>query len=150
MLPSSGGYGAECNGLRAAGLKRVAEVDFWLAHAPDISAERRDALYEKTVRNLQQSLRLYTSTMNELLANPDEQVHRKVTFHWIIGQVLVMRAILGTEMDDDDDLLGAARLTARLDLDNDDKKVRGWSHAQSDRADRAATGHLADGPVGGP
>jgi hypothetical protein len=129
MLPVSGAYGAESNGLRASALKRIAEVAFWLALAPDASAERRSALYGETVRNLRLSLALYTSTMNELLANNDQQQHRKATFHWIIGQVLVMRAILGTELDDDDDLRGAARLTARLDLDDRNNEVRAWAHS---------------------
>jgi hypothetical protein len=126
-LPSDGAYGAEGNGLRASALKRIAEVAFWSAQAPDVDAERRSDLHEESVRSLQRSLALYTSTMDALLVTAGEQLHRKATFHWIIGQVLVLRAILNIDRDDDDDLRGAARLTARLELDNASPEVRGWA-----------------------
>jgi len=127
QLPSAGAYGAEGNGLRAAALKRTAEVAFWLSMAADASPERRSELHGLVVVTLQHSLDLYTSTMNTLLADNREQVHEKVTYHWIIGQVLVLRAILGIERPDNDELRGTARLTARLDLDNLDADVRAWA-----------------------
>ena len=45
--------------------------------------------------------------------------------HWIVGQVLIMQAVLGDRIDPD--LAGIARAGARFDLDHPDPLVRGWA-----------------------
>lgn len=125
-LPSTGGYAVESNGLRAAGFKRMAEVDYWLALAPDVTTERQHELFSRCFNNLQTSLEMYTSTMAAMLTNIESHTHFKATFHWIIGQVLLMQGILGVEPDED--LRGAARLTAGLDLGHAEPSVRAWAN----------------------
>ena len=124
-LPTSGPYAAECAGLRAAGAKRAAEVAYWLSEAPDVSSERRHQLLESCVVGLESALDHYSDGMRLLLATSHGGPQRKVTTHWIAGQVMLMQAILG--MDIDPDLRGVARWSARLDLDHDDPVVRAWA-----------------------
>jgi hypothetical protein len=125
-MPSTGGYSVESDGLRAAGFKRMAEVAYWLALAPDITAERQHELFNRCFRDLQTSLEVYTSTMRVMLTNVQPHAHFKATFHWIVGQVLLMQAILGIEPDED--LRGVARLTAALDLEHSQPSVRAWAN----------------------
>jgi hypothetical protein len=124
-LPTTGPFAAECDGLRAAGAKRSAEVAFWLAEAPDVAAERRHELLEACVGDLEVALEHYVDGLRGLLATTAGEPQRKVTTHWIAGQVMLMQAILGRPIDPD--LGGIARWTARLDLDHADPVVRAWA-----------------------
>jgi hypothetical protein len=124
-LPSTGLYGAECDGLRAAGAKRLAEVAYWLSLAPDVTADRRDELTSRCVSELENALDLYLSTVGSLLSTSDGRANRKVTMHWIAGQVLIMQAVLGAPVDAD--LAGLARAAAGFDLIQSDPQVRGWA-----------------------
>jgi hypothetical protein len=124
-LPTAGPFAAECDGLRAAGAKRSAEVAFWLAEAPDVAAERRHELLEACVGDLEVALEHYVDGLRGLLATSTGEPQRKVTTHWIAGQVMLMQAILGRPIDPD--LGGIARWTARLDLDHPDPVVRAWA-----------------------
>jgi hypothetical protein len=124
-LPTTGPYAVECDGLRAAGAKRTAEVAFWLAEAPDVSADRRQELLQLCVAQLELALDHYLGAVRRLLASTDGTPQRKVTTHWIVGQTALLQAILGREVDPD--LGGIARWTARLDLDHADAAVRAWA-----------------------
>ena len=124
-LPTSGAFAAECEGLRAAASKRTAEVAYWLSLAPDATPERQDELVRRCVGELEIALDLYLSAVRALLATTDGRVNRKVTMHWIVGQVLIMQAVLGDRIDPD--LAGIARAGARFDLDHPDPLVRGWA-----------------------
>ena len=125
QLPTAGPFGAECDGLRAAGAKRSAEVAFWLAEAPDITSDRRHELLEACVGDLEVALEHYVNGLRGLLATTSGEPQRKVTTHWVAGQVMLMQAILGRPVDTD--LFGIARWTARLDLDHADPVVRAWA-----------------------
>jgi hypothetical protein len=124
-LPTTGPFAVECDGLRAAGAKRAAEVAFWLAEAPDVTGDRRQELLELCVVQLEQALDHYLRAVRCLLASSDGTPQRKVTTHWIVGQTALVQAILGHEVDPD--LGGIARWTARLDLDHPDPDVRAWA-----------------------
>ncbi len=124
-LPVAGPFSAECDGLRAAGAKRTAEVAFWLAEAPDVAAERRQELLEACVGGLELALEHYTNGVRVLLATTSGDPQRRVTTHWLVGQVVLMQAILGRPVDAD--LRGIARWTAHVDLDHADPVVRAWA-----------------------
>jgi hypothetical protein len=124
-LPASGPFTAECDGLRAAGAKRMAEVAFWLAEAPDVTADRRQELLELCIAQLDRALGDYLGAVHHLLASSDGTPQRKVTTYWIVGQTVLLQAILGHEVDTD--LRGIARWTTRLDLDHPDPIVRAWA-----------------------
>ena len=124
-LPCTGFYAVECDGLRAAGAKRTAEVAYWLARAPDITPERRDELLEHCLHDLDTALGLYRDGVRSLLSTADDQAHRKVTTHWIVGQVMLLEAILGRDVDVD--LGGIARATMNFDCDHPDAVVRAWA-----------------------
>jgi hypothetical protein len=124
-LPTSGPYAAECAGLRAAGAKRTAEVAYWLSEAPDVASDRRHRLLESCVVGLESALDHYSAGLRMLLATSHGAPQRKVTTHWIAGQLMLMQAILG--LDVDSDLRGVARWSARLDLDHLDPVVRAWA-----------------------
>ena len=124
-LPSTGAFAAECDGLRGAAAKRTAEVAYWLSLAPDVTAERRDELASRCVSELENALDLYLSTVGSLLSTSDGRANRKVTMHWIAGQVLIMQAVLGAPIDAD--LAGLARAAAGFDLVQADPSVRGWA-----------------------
>lgn len=141
-LPTDGPYAAECDGLRAAGAKRMAEVAFWLAEAPDISAERRLELLRACVADIELALDRYSDAVRWLLATSDGSPQRKVTIHWVVGQIMLMQAILGQDVDAD--LGGVARWTAGLDLSHPDPIVRAW--ATVSRLEQA----LLELAVGGP
>jgi hypothetical protein len=144
-LPTSGPYAAECAGLRAAGAKRTAEVAYWLSEAPDASSERRHRLLESCVAGLEVALDQYEDGLRMLLATSHGGPQRKVTTHWIAGQVMLMQGILG--LDIDPDLWGVARWTARLDLDHVDPVVRAWaivSHIEQAVLELAVAGPDAD------
>ncbi len=144
-LPSTGEYAAECDGLRAAAAKRTAEVAYWLSLAPDVTAERRDELASRCVSELENALDLYLSTVGSLLSTSDGRANRKVTMHWIAGQVLTMQAVLGAPIDAD--LAGLARLAAGFDLLQPDPLVRGWatvSLIEQELLDLATNGPSAD------
>ena len=145
QLPTDGPYAAECDGLRAAGAKRMAEVAFWLAEAPDVTPERRLELLEQCAADLDTSLDHYSDAVRALLASSDGTPQRKVTTHWIVGQIMLTQAILGREVDPD--LGGVARWTARLDLDHPDPVVRAWatvSHIEQALLELAVAGPSAD------
>jgi hypothetical protein len=125
QLPTAGPFAAECEGLRAAGAKRAAEVAFWLAEAPDVNADRRHELLEACVGDLEVALEHYTDALRGLLTTTTGEPQRKVTTHWIVGQIMLMQVILGRPVDPD--LGGIARWTARLDLDHPDPVVRAWA-----------------------
>lgn len=124
-LPCTGFYAVECDGLRAAGAKRTAEVAYWLARAPDVTPERRDELLEHCLHDLDIALGLYRAGVRSLLSTADDQAHRKVTTHWIVGQVMLLQAILGHDVDVD--LGGIARATMNFDCDHPDAAVRAWA-----------------------
>lgn len=124
-LPSTGLYAVECDGLRAAGAKRTAEVAYWLGRASDVTPDRRDELLEHCLHDLDTALGLYRAGVRSLLSTADDQAHRKVTTHWIVGQVMLLEAILGR--DADVDLGGIARATMRFDCDHTDAVVRAWA-----------------------
>jgi CHAT domain/Metallo-beta-lactamase superfamily len=124
-LPTDGAFASESDGLRAAGLKRSAEVAYWLSRAPDIDATRADELLEQCFADLVASLERYTSAMNALLSAEQGVAQRKVTLHWLVGQVVLVAAVVGADIDPD--LAGIARATARLDLNRNDAVVRGWA-----------------------
>jgi beta-lactamase superfamily II metal-dependent hydrolase len=123
-LPAVGPWAAESTGLRAAARKRTAEVAFWLGLAPS-PPHATAALWAQCIADLEKSLSLYTATMKSMLAS-NAVGYRKATLHWILGQVLLLRAILGHEPDAE--LEAAARLTARLDLDDSDPDQRAWAN----------------------
>ena len=125
QLPSTGEYAAECDGLRAAAAKRTAEVAYWLSLAPDVTSERHDELVSRCISELENALDLYLSTVGSLLSTSDGRANRKVTMHWIAGQVLTMQAVLGAPIDAD--LAGLARAAAGFDLVQADPQVRGWA-----------------------
>ena len=131
ILPSTGFYAVECDGLRAAGAKRTAEVAYWLAKAPDATPERSNELLEQCLHDLETALGLYSAAVRSLLSTADDQAHRKVTTHWIVGQVMLLEAILGRDVDAD--LGGIARVTMNFDFDHPDAIVRGMGHGQCDR-----------------
>ena len=124
-LPERGPFAAECAGLRGAGAKRTAEVAYWLSEAPDVANDRRHRLLESCVVGLESALDQYSDGLRMLLATTSGAPQRKVTTHWIAGQVMLMQAILGVEVDAD--LRGVAHWSARLDLDHVDHVVRAWA-----------------------
>ncbi len=150
-LPSAGPYAAECDGLRAAAAKRMAEVAYWLSLAPDVTPDRRDELVSRCVSELENALDLYLSTIGSLLATSDGRANRKVTMHWIAGQVLIMQAVLGAPIDAD--LAGLARAAAGFDLAQPDPVVRGWAtvsqieQALLELATHRPTAHTAERAV---
>ncbi|MEO6654056.1 MAG: CHAT domain-containing protein [Ilumatobacteraceae bacterium] len=125
QLPCTGFYAVECDGLRAAGAKRTAEVAYWLGRAPDVTPARRDELLEHCLHDLDTALGLYRDGVRSLLSTADDQAHRKVTTHWIVGQVMLLQAILGRDVDID--LGGIARATMNFDCDHPDAMVRAWA-----------------------
>jgi hypothetical protein len=144
-LPTDGPYSAECDGLRAAGAKRVAEVAFWLSQAPDITVDRRHELLQACVADLELALEKYTDAVRSLLSTSDGTPQRKVTLHWVVGQLMLMQAVLGQEVDRD--LGGVGRWAARLDLDHPDPVVRAWatvSHIEQALLELAVGGPSAD------
>jgi hypothetical protein len=124
-LPKDGPFGIDCDGLRAAAFKRTAEVAFWLSQAPDVTAERAEDLARQCLGDLEIALDLYSSTVRALVSTPEGHPNRKVTLHWIAGQVLCLQAVLSMPIDQD--LAGLARTCARADLDHADPLVRGWA-----------------------
>jgi hypothetical protein len=124
-LPTGGDFAAECEGLRAAGLKRMAEVAFWLSLAPDATPERHEELLERCFTDLAESLDHYTATMRSMLTETSGAAQHKATLHWIVGQVMLVAAVTGADVDPD--LRGIARATARLDLHHDDPVIRAWA-----------------------
>ena len=154
-LPSTGVYAAECDGLRAAAAKRIAEVAYWLSLAPDVTAERRDELASRCVSELENALDLYLSTVGSLLSTSDGRANRKVTMHWIAGQVLTMQAVLGAPIDTD--LAGLAQIgggvrspaarSARARLGHREPDRTG---AARPRDERAVGPHVGTGRRAGP
>jgi hypothetical protein len=129
-LPDSGPWAAECAGLLAAARKRTAEVAFWLSLAPDLPHQTKAAHLTQCVKDLRESLRRYKTTIASMLSSNSATAHRKATAHWIIGQRLVLSALLEHGPDDDlDDLSATLQLTARLDLDLPDPDQRGWANS---------------------
>ena len=124
-LPDDGPFGEECDGLRAASSKRTAEVAFRLSRADDATPERNDSLVRQCLGDLEIALDRYSANVRDLVSSSDGKINRKVTLHWIAGQVLTLQAVLGIDVDHD--LAGLARLAARADLDHLDPVMRGWA-----------------------
>jgi hypothetical protein len=138
-LPQSGPYLLEGIGLRAAGCKRLAEVDFRLAvaHASNTSA---DALYASSAHWLQRAHDDYRQAAQALLGSGGEVVNRKVSLHWMLTQVVATGLLFaasgsgpseprdGPFGDLEHSLWTTARLSAQMDRKSERPDDRAWAH----------------------
>jgi hypothetical protein len=125
-LPSSGQWSADSAGLLAAARKRTAEVAFWLSRAPDLTTAVKSELEAQSVEDLQESLTRYTTAMKMMFGSISAAVHQKASPHWLVGQMLVLHALLG--QDQSEGLFATVKLTAELALEDSDPGERGWAN----------------------
>jgi CHAT domain len=125
-LPRSGPWSADSAGLLAAARKRTAEVAFWLSRAPDLTDAMKSELEAQSIEDLQESLTRYTSAMKLMLGTISAAVHEKASPHWLMGQILVLHALLGQGRDEN--LYATTELTARLALEDHEPGERGWAN----------------------
>ena len=95
-LPTAGSYAVEAMGLRAAGWKRLAEVEFHRGDS-DTSA------YEASARRLRQSLDEYRRAARSLLGSAGEVVNKKVSLHWLLTQLLSTSLLIDSSDEDQGD-----------------------------------------------
>jgi hypothetical protein len=120
-LPSGGPYGSEGDGLRAAGWKRIAEVDWKLA----LATEQSDLL-DNCIRHMKQALAVYQKMVAGFLGSDDDVIHKKANLHWALTQVLSLSVVLGDDFDHASWI--TAKLSADTDLSHQMPDGRAWAH----------------------
>jgi hypothetical protein len=127
-LPIDGAYEVEAIGLRAAGWKRLAEVEF------------RRGNYGRSARSLRRSLDEYQRAANALLGSRDEVVNKKVSLHWMLTQVLSTSLLFDGATDDgtghdahywgdqQESWWTTSKLSAEIDRDTQTGDTRAWGH----------------------
>ncbi len=124
QLPTSGPYASECAGLRAAASKRVGEAAILLAN--ELAGKPDEALLALCRSRLDAALIEYRKAANFFLSSGSDTAYRKANLHWLLGQVLALRAFLGRPLDKE--LWSAARLAADVDLDRPNSGERAWAN----------------------
>jgi len=125
-LPRRGAYELECAGLRASGHKRLAQIAFQVAASLGESDVRCEALLDESLRHLEEARSEYWRAAKAILGSWAKPGRKKANLHWMLGQVLSLDVVLGREMDLD--LLTAAQLAARTDLESPNEVDRAWAH----------------------
>ncbi len=127
-LPTSGPYTTDCNGLRGAAWKRLAQVDWSLAATVGLEP-LAGRLFDSCYENLQNSLIDYKKAMAAFFSGGNEYVHRRATLHWILIQVLSLSIVLDKESDEKlESWRVTANLSAQTDLDSQLGDGRAWAH----------------------
>jgi hypothetical protein len=126
-LPTDGPYEVECAGLRAAAMKRMAQVALLLADACDDSADWSPRLLDECLSLLEAARAEYWRATKAYLTPTSERTRTKSNLHWLLGQVLSLDVVLARRPLD---LWSwtAAVFAAQVDTTSPSDIERGWAH----------------------
>jgi hypothetical protein len=124
-MPTDREYATEGIGLLASIEKQKAEAWYQLSHTVK-GQEVQLRYHQQCLRTLRQALRYYEQAVRENLRPSEGVVLRKDSLHWVMGQYLSLRAVLGEMFLRDH--WGAAVMSAQLDLSETALEIRAWAH----------------------
>jgi hypothetical protein len=122
-MPTSGEYETEGTGMLASTEKRKAEA--WFRASPDVPTEKEQ---DRSLGCLQKSLQYYEKAYRENMREATGVIRKRRSLHWVMGQYLSVRAVLGETFERDH--WGAALVSANVDLCSQQIQGEGiaWAH----------------------
>jgi hypothetical protein len=125
FLPVGGEYETEGIGMLASIEKRKAEA--WYRASRVVKDQKLEGEYRRQcMKTLRQARHYYERAVHENMQQADGLVLRKRSLHWVMGQYLSLRAVLGETFLRDH--WGAALVSAQLDLSESLLEIRAWAH----------------------
>lgn len=124
-LPTSGEYETECTGLLASTEKRKAQV-LYKAAGKTKDEDKKKEYMRQCLEALVKSMTKYKEACDENMMDTGALVRKKQSLHWVLGQYLSIRAVLGKGLYIT--LWQAARLSAETDLNAADPMTRDFAH----------------------
>ena len=124
-MPTTGEYEVEGCGILASTSKRKAEA-YWNASLNAPTGEKRSDFFNKCLKSLRKSREYYDRAYHESMRESTGVVRKRRSSHWVLGQYLSLRAVLG------DPFLrnhwGAAMVSAQVDLEEAQGAGIIWPH----------------------
>lgn len=140
-LPDDGPFRLECLGLRAGSFKRLAQAEFYAAHAigerlgrpgkarkdaKDGDRNQLQAHLQNCLLHLDDALRNYEDAAKGFLRNEAADVRPPASLHWAMGQQLSIAAVLGQPVPDG--MWETALLAAQAHIEATDPKAQAWAY----------------------
>lgn len=126
-MPTTGEYETEGKGMLASTEKRKAEAYFRASlNAP--SEKNQDDFSFRSLDCLQKSLNYYEQAYRENMRESAGVIRKRRSLHWVMGQYLSVRAVLGEPFLRDH--WGAAMVSTNVDLCSQEAhgEVIAWAH----------------------
>lgn len=125
-LPTSGTYALECLLLQAGGHKRMGFSAFHIAIAPNRALDSSLTLLDDCSHFLEAARAEYWSATRASvpLSSPD-QIHRKITLYWLLGQALSLDVVLGRPLNLTSWTMAQSDAASGTNSAND--RERGWA-----------------------
>jgi hypothetical protein len=122
-MPTTGEYETEGTGMLASTEKRKAEA--WFRTSPDAPCEKDQ---DRSFGCLQKSLQYYEEAYRENMREATGVIRKRRSLHWVMGQYLSVRAVLGEPFQRDH--WGAALVSANVDLRSQQTQGEeiAWAH----------------------
>jgi len=122
-MPTTGEYETEGTGMLGSTEKRKAEA--WFRASPDAPSEKDQ---DRSLGCLQKALQYYEKAYRENMREATGVVPKRRSLHWVMGQYLSLRALLGEPFQRDH--WGAALVSANVDLCSQQTQGEGivWPH----------------------
>jgi len=124
-MPTTGEYETEGAGMLASTAKRKAEA-YWNASLTLLTEERRAYFCGQCLSSLDKSLQYYERAYRESMREWMGVIRRRRSLHWVMGQYLSLRAVLGHVFLRDH--WGAAMVSTRVDLEEAQGEGVVWPH----------------------
>jgi hypothetical protein len=124
-MPTTKAYETEGTGMLASTAKRKAEA-YWNAFLNTPKDEQQDGFFMQSLDCLQQSLEYYKKAYGESMRESMTVIRRRRSLHWVMGQYLSVRAVLGQAFLRDH--WGAAMISSQVDLEEAQGIGDVWPH----------------------
>lgn len=124
-MPTTGEYEVEGSGMLASTSKRKAEA-YWNALLNAPTNEKGAGFFNHCLNSLRKSLEYYERAYHESMRESTVLIRRRRSLHWVMGQYLSLRAVLGEPFLRDH--WGAAMVSAHVDLEKAQGEAMVWPH----------------------
>ncbi len=124
-MPTTGEYEVEGQGMLASSSKRKAEA-YWNAFLNAQTDEKRADFSGQCLNGLQQALEHYDRAYHESMRESRVVIRRRRSLHWVMGQYLSLRAVLGEPFLRNH--WGAAMVSTQVDLEEAKGEGVVWPH----------------------
>jgi len=124
-MPTTGEYEVEGSGILASTSKRKAEA-YWNASLNAPREEWREDFLKRSLDSLQKSLEYYKKAYGESMRESMTVIRRRRSLHWVMGQYLTVRTVLGEAFLRDH--WGATMVSAQVDLEEAKGEGAVWPH----------------------